>query len=451
MSLQLKNIENKNIDSSKKEVLDFTDKIVCLPKLTQEIYNLNSNGYEISIGSTNDEAYSDIENICQTYDNLDVIGKDFHSRSQDIIKRHLGIASLGDVHSSQLRKAFTSKESQIEEIRAELLFDETKMPWHVQRGSALALQTIVDAHELIAHDSDNSSICKYPTMSGSLPHYDSSFMFNEKDGSLNGLSLSEAIVNSRERFYKESSEVATVVAEAQLENLNTFFNTPVTQEFKNIVAYCYDSLGIRSRKQEVRSAVLSHTNEIIAKNPLKNDFTLLSIGCGTAQAILEVASDLRDKGVNPSLVLLDQDPIALAAAKNIAKKMGLEDNVEIYCERLFNMKGQLLDMTDILAGRKIDVAEDTGLREYLPDNVYRNLTKSVWNHLSEDGVMTTGNMNINRPQPEFLHGLMGWRPNVIMRNIDKGFELHEESGIPKGKTKARVTRDGVYTLFFSYK
>jgi SAM-dependent methyltransferase len=417
-------------------------------KLSLEVFGVIKDGYDVSIGHTDDKAYTDTEKISRIFGNLDSIGKKFYDNSLEIVKRHLGIMSLDDVHRSKLRKAYIAKADQIKEIRAALLFDVTKMPWHAQRGSALALQTITDAHDLITIDGKGK---EYPTMSGRIPFFDHRYMFDENDGSLEGLNLGDAIVVSRQRFYGETIEDAMNIASEQLDKLDDFFNAPVTQEFKDIVVYCYDALGIRSRKQEVCNAISKHVDQVLENNPSKKYFTLLSIGCGTAQAILEVAADIRNKGVDLSLILLDQDPIALAAAKNLASQMGLEDIIEVHCERLFTQRGKLLDMTEILKGRKIDVAEDTGLREYLPDSIYRNLTRSLWNQLSDDGIMTTGNMNIYRPQPEFLHGLMGWSPHVIMRNIGKGFELHEASGIPKGNTKARVTRDGVYTLFFSYK
>lgn len=61
--------------------------------------------------------------------------------------------------------------------------------------------------------------------------------------------------------------------------------------------------------------------------------------------------------------------------------------------------------------------------------------------------MITGNMNVNRPQKEFLHGLMGWVPKVTMRSIKEGFELLQKSGISKESIEATVTASGVYTVF----
>ena len=61
--------------------------------------------------------------------------------------------------------------------------------------------------------------------------------------------------------------------------------------------------------------------------------------------------------------------------------------------------------------------------------------------------MITGNMNVSRPQKEFLHGLMGWVPKVRMRSIKEGFKLLQKSGIPKESIEATVTASGVYTVF----
>lgn len=406
-------------------------------ELQIEIQEAASQGYDVTVGHTDDKAYLEPHMIEKVFGYLDEKGGVFSVKSQEII-------------GSESETAPGHKEKLIEKIREDLLFDEAKMPWHLLRGSALALQPIADAHGLII-GSEQTLADGYPTMSGRLPFYDSEYMFGDDDGSLGGLKLNDAIVQSRQRFYGESADEARAKADESLQNLDRFLNAPVSQDFKEIVAYCYDSLGIRSRKQEVCKAVSEHIDRAIKNNPKKDKFVLLSVGCGTAYTILGVAADIHKKGLKSEVILLDQDPVALAAAKHLAKDMGLSGSVEIHCERIFDQYGQMLDMTKILKGRQIDVAEDTGLREYLPDVIYRNLTNAIWNHLSPGGIITTGNMNINRPQPEFLHGLMGWYPMVNMRGIAKGFELHEQSGIPKGSTKARVTRDGVYTLFFSYK
>lgn len=416
-------------------------------EMKTEIDEAINNGYEVTVGNTHDRAYEKPHKIEEMLNGLDFSGKIYSDYCNDIIMKDLGVSTLEGVPQLKISRARARNEDAFEEFRAHLLFDSLKMPWHLQRGSALALLSIVDAHDFIAFDADNSG--KYKKMCGRLELDPSSFTFTEGDNSLAGYNLRDAIIESHQRFEGISLEDASVKADRSLLKLDSFLNAPISNEFKDIVSYCYDSLGIRNRKQEVSNAILQHIDNNVDDS--KEDMLMLSVGCGTALSILEVALDIKNRGKNPHVILLDQDPIALASAKSLAEQMGLADSIELHCERLFDQKGQPFDMLKILGDRKLDVAEDTGLREYLPDPIYKNLTNALWNSLSEDGIMTTGNMNANRRQPEFLHGLMGWYPNVIMRNIEKGFELHEQSGIPKGNTRARVTRDGVYTLFFSQK
>lgn len=429
-------------------------------RLQIEIADLRESGYEVSVGETDDEVYDAPYKIDEMFSRLTMLGREYELRAQSS-HRSLGAAALYErtknvpvlsaMMPASAKSAYRRREDQLEDVRADLLFDETKMPWHQQRGKALALQTIVDAHELITVDGSAAGEGYYSTMSGRLSHDLIQTRFGDNDGSIAGMTLEEALVATSIRFYGKTEEKAVAHADVTLDHLDSFLHAPVTEDFKSIVQYCQDSLGIRSRQQEVRMAVANHVGDVLAHNPEKQEMHLMSIGCGTAQAILNVASDIRDRGVRPTIILLDQDPIALAAAKNLAEQMDLSDHIELHCERLFDRQGKPYNIEPIIAGRKLDVAEDTGLREYLPDAIYRNLSRTVWENLSDDGMMTTGNMNAARKQPEFLHGLMGWKPGVQMRKIADSFRLHEQSGVPQGNTSARVTRDGVYTLFYSYK
>lgn len=61
--------------------------------------------------------------------------------------------------------------------------------------------------------------------------------------------------------------------------------------------------------------------------------------------------------------------------------------------------------------------------------------------------MITGNMNANRPQKDFLHGLMGWTPNVIMRPIARSLKLLQAAGVSKDNITANITASSVYSVF----
>lgn len=425
-----------------------------VPKVIhEEIQNLTEAGYDVSVGDTPDKAYESPEKIQAIYEFLDRQGKAFESASSRLA---LGSASLALALEfspvPQLSSVRRRVKAQREALRGSLLYDIVTVqgqPWHQQNGKALALGTIVDAHDLrvLGHDEG------YDTMSGRLGNEvtrDFTFPIEGVSENLAGKRLEDAVFESKRAFRgKRPESLADKAAEQELVKLEQFIEAPVHEGFKNIVAYCSDSLGIRSRKEEVRQEI----NRYVDTSD-KESFLMMSVGCGTAQPMLEVMQDLHEKGRSSRMVLIDQDPIALAAAVQLADQMGLREMIEVHCNQLFVGSGRatrIMDLQDVLQGRQVDICEDSGLREYFPDAMYEDLTRQAWDALADDGLMTTGNMNKNRPQAEFLHGLMGWPIKVRMRHMRDVARLHEKAGIPRSASRLRVTQDGVYTLCFSSK
>lgn len=421
--------------------------------IKDEIVALAEAGYDVTVGDTEDRAYEAIEKIQGIHEFLDQQGIAFERASKGLA---LGSASLAHALEfspiPQLSTVRRRIKAQREALRGSLLYDSVTIhgqPWHHQNGKALALGTIVDAHDLrvVGHDTG------YDTMSGRLgSEVDRDFVFPTEGVSANlaGKRLEDAVYESKTAFRgKRSVQAAERAAEQELVKLEQFIHAPVHAGFKDIVSYCSDSLGIRSRKEEVRQEINRHVDA-----SAKESFLMMSVGCGTAQPMLEVMHDLQEKGRSSKMVLIDQDPIALAAAVQLATQMGLREDIEAHCSQLFVGNGRstrVMDLQDVLQGREVDICEDSGLREYFPDAMYEDLTSQAWSALADDGLMTTGNMNANRPQAGFLHGLMGWPIKVQMRHMRDIVRLHEKAGVPKGASRLRVTQDGVYTLCFSSK
>jgi hypothetical protein len=423
--------------------------------LNEHAYKLQREGYDIEFSETSDLAYEHPERIDIMHDQLSMLGAEYARRVRFQRPLSLAAATLYDASvqtpaalvTTPLKAARKRIERVREEARADLLFDETKMPWHLQRGRALALQTITDAHDLATIEGGEGM---YDTMGGRLTSELLSYQFGDNAGWMEGMSLREAMIASGQRFRGKQEAEVSAFADKELDKLETFLTAPVTDEFKEIVAYCYDSLGIRARKELVCAAAEEQLDYYQERHPNKKSVSFLSVGCGTAQSILDVAQSARRRGLDPQVILFDQDPVALAAAMTLAEQMDLGDAVELHCEQLFNSRGES-EVAAVLDGRTVDIAEDSGLREYLKPGVYRTLTGAIWQHLNRDGCMITGNMNKGRIQEEFLHGLMGWAPDVRMRTPRQGFELLEASGVPRGSTQAYITQDTVYTVFVSRK
>ena len=420
-------------------------------KLNKEIEDLRREGCKVKVGEKTDPAYNNPDKIQNVYNYLEQGGEKLKDVREDIIHINLAAVALASVLEKipfvRENKWSNIVDAYLEIFRDKFLYgkDQTdSQPWHKQRGSALTFLTISEAYRLRVSGGNSEILSEgeYPSMSG--PLLDES-VFDEK---INGLPLTEVMVQYKVNNGMDKA-TATEEVEKRTSEVREFIKAPVTEKFSDVIRHCADSLGIRERVETVNGLSIDHLKKVAEKeNRSIDDMLVMSFGCGTGLATLKMLKKLKDEtGEAPTVILLDQDPLSLAAAQSLAKKWNLEDKIEVHCERLFSKLGKPLSLEGVLGNRKLDIAEDSGLREYLPDGVYKQLTRESLKFLRTGGLMITGNMNVNRPQKEFLHGLMGWVPKVTMRSIKEGFELLQKSGISKESIEATVTASGVYTVF----
>ena len=419
-------------------------------KLNKEIADLRSEGCRVKIGEKTDPAYNNPDGIKDTYNYLKRGDAKLKEIRKNFIHKNLATAAIANVLDKtpfvKMGKWGKKIDLYLEFFRDKLLYGENQTaskPWHNQRGSALTFLTISEAYRLRVSRKKGEILSegKYPTMSGPLDES----VFDEK---INGLPLTEVMIQDK---INNGVDKATAIEEVEkrISEVREFIQAPVTEKFSDVIRHCADSLGIRERVETVNGLSIDYLKKVAEKeNRSIDDMLVMSFGCGTGLATLKMLKKLKDEtGEAPTVILLDQDPLSLAAAQSLAKKWNLEDKIEVHCERLFSKLGKPLSLEGVLGNRKLDIAEDSGLREYLPDGVYKQLTRESLKFLRTGGLMITGNMNVNRPQKEFLHGLMGWVPKVRMRSIKEGFKLLQKSGIPKESIEATVTASGVYTVF----
>lgn len=419
-------------------------------KLNKEIEDLRLEGCKVKVGEKTDPAYNNPDNIKNIYNYLKRGDAELKEVRKYFIHKNPSTAALASVLEKipfvRENKWSNIVDAYLEIFRDKFLYgkDQTdSQPWHNQRGSALTFLTISEAYKLRVSGKNGKILSKgeYSSMSGPL---DKSVL----DEKINGLSLTEVMIQDKINNGVDKA-MAIEEVEKRISEVREFIQAPVTEKFSNVIRHCADSLGIRERVETVNGLSIDHLKKVAEKeNRSIDDMLVMSFGCGTGLATLKMLKKLKDEtGEAPTVILLDQDPLSLAAAQSLAKKWNLEDKIEVHCERLFSKLGKPLSLEGVLGDRKLDIAEDSGLREYLPNGVYKQLTRESLKFLRTGGLMITGNMNVNRPQKEFLHGLMGWVPKVTMRSIKKGFELLQKSGISKESIEATVTASGVYTVF----
>lgn len=435
-----------------RELVDGSD-VEANEKINREIADLRAQGYRVRVGEKSDPAYDNPEKIEKVYSYLERGGRELREVRNRLISSNMGRAAVAGVVSkipfiSKLAGRWNKElDDFLETYRDELLYGEEEtnsQPWHKQRGSASTFLSIGPAFSLAVIEGGKLAFPgRYPTMSGPIDES----LFYEK---IDGVPLRDMMIKAEVANHDKTQQEAARAVDERINSVREFINAPVTPKFAEVIKYCTDSLGIRERGDLVKKITIDHIRGIDMRNKNRSidNMLVMSFGCGTGLPTLQMLKELKEEtGQAPKAILIDQDPLALAAAQNLAKKMGLENNVEIHCHRLFSKFGRPLGLKEVLKGRQVDVMEDSGLREYLPDMVHEKLTKESWGFLRDGGLMITGNMNANRPQKDFLHGLMGWTPNVIMRTIARSLKLLQAAGVSKDNITANITASGVYSVF----
>lgn len=434
-----------------REFVDGSD-VEANKKLNGEIADLRAQGYKVRVGENNDPAYKNPEKIEKVYRYLERGGRELREVRNSFIRSNMGRAAVAVVSKipfiSKLAGRWNKElDDFLETYRDELLYGEEEtnsQPWHKQRGSASTFLSIGPAFSLAVVEGGKLAFPgRYPTMSGPIDES----LFYEK---IDGVPLRDMMIKAEVANHDKTQQEAARSVDERINNIREFINAPVTPKFAEVIKYCMDSLGIRERGDLVKKITIDHIRGIDMRNKNRSidNMLVMSFGCGTGLPTLQMLKELKEEtGQAPKAILIDQDPLALAAAQNLAKKMGLENNVEIHCHRLFSKFGRPLGLKEVLKGRQVDVMEDSGLREYLPDMVHEKLTKESWGFLRDGGLMITGNMNANRPQKDFPHGLMGWTPKVIMRPIARSLKLLQAAGVSKDYITANITASGVYSVF----
>lgn len=434
-------------------------------RLLAEIEDVRAKSLDISIADVPpDLAYRNPEAIGEVYADLAARGHTFRQTRASILRQN-PIYPL--IHWSSerprlsralaklplIRHSRRTLKTQLDADRNRILYTGiAASPWLGQCGRALALLTIAAAHDLRCVADDTRNAGRYAGMGGPLTGANLHAPFTAA-GNITGTSVT-ALLSPAHASTTDSTTAASTAATGSsapprhLTDAQAFLDAPITEGFRHIVRYCSDSLGIRERKDAVNALITDHLRHRHHNGHTLDTMTMLSVGCGTALPVLEAMRQLYDDyGQCPRLILLDQDPVALKAAEELAAQMGLAERIELQCHSLFTPRGTLLDLATVLNGRMLDVVEDSGLREYLPDTIYVHLTRASMRALVPGGLMVTSNMNVNRPQKEFLRGLMGWPLPVIHRTIMQGVRLHERAGISAQQLRIQVLPSGVYTVF----
>jgi 2-polyprenyl-3-methyl-5-hydroxy-6-metoxy-1,4-benzoquinol methylase len=183
---------------------------------------------------------------------------------------------------------------------------------------------------------------------------------------------------------------------------------PLGQFFLN----CPNGQAVRNRCRGVMYEFQEAAKEILKK---RREVRVLSIACGSSQAIVNQSSIMVNRGMNKDNFIftftdMEQEPLDLARIR--AEQGGLSDQVEY-------IKTHFKNLPEILRGRKFDIIEACGIDDYLPRKNLLELFRFVNLILEKGGVFITSNMKETRGAL-----LLTWTYNwpIIYREPE---DLHE--------------------------
>jgi hypothetical protein len=283
-------------------------------RLSREISLLQSSNVSVTVAPTTDDpAYDQPDEIRALYESLRTL--DDRLAAVSLVRERVWQGP------GQRRSVSRRNQHILDRYRTEWLFGPIDaVAWFQQRGRATALLTSASVNDM----SVGESVGGYPTMSGPLDMGVMDHVFGPDVVGFVGLGLEAAIAHAEQRFGGRPAQAARTVAERRLHQLRDFIAAPVSPLFHRVARYCTDSLGIRSRKAVVGQRVVEALQHCVGG---PGPALILSFGCGTAHPILtEIRAWVAAGNPAPTLVLVDQDPVALAVAMRLAQRMGLRLN-----------------------------------------------------------------------------------------------------------------------------
>ncbi|MEK7653457.1 MAG: class I SAM-dependent methyltransferase family protein [Patescibacteria group bacterium] len=202
--------------------------------------------------------------------------------------------------------------------------------------------------------------------------------------------------------------------------LDIIYNHPFGQR-KSIGGFVDDfwigminAQAVRNRlklvKQEIRRAILRFSNH--------QEIRLLSLAAGSSQGIIEVMAELKTKGIRVRALLLDIDQTALDYAQVMAKRHGVDDQIE-------TVKTSIAQVARVSRDFRPQIIEMLGLLDYIPHDKAIRLVRKIWESLDSKGIFLTCNINHNI-EMYFLKWVINW--SMIYRTPAELAEIITKSG-----------------------
>lgn len=160
------------------------------------------------------------------------------------------------------------------------------------------------------------------------------------------------------------------------------------------------------------------------KGSASNPLLLLSLAAGSAQAVLETVSEIRDDSdLHVNVVLIDSDTTVHSMIRKRIKNLGLTGRVQFVVGSAFKFSEVVRELPPP------DIVEMLGLLDYLNDKLAARLCRNIYRNVSQGGSFLTCHIHPN-PEQDFLRYVINWghKPYMYYRTVNDLKRIVEDAG-----------------------
>lgn len=168
---------------------------------------------------------------------------------------------------------------------------------------------------------------------------------------------------------------------------------------------------LRLVKQQLREKIQKFSEK-------EKEIRLVSVASGSAQGVIEIMAEFKQKGIFTKAIFLDLDPTAIEYSKNLALKAGVDNQINF-------VNKSVRELENVVGEFKPHIIEITGLFEYRPDEKALNLLKRINTFLVPGGVLLISNITSN-PEKFFSYWVGNWP--MIYRTVKQLSEIILKAG-----------------------
>ena len=175
-------------------------------------------------------------------------------------------------------------------------------------------------------------------------------------------------------------------------------NGTVNGIFTHTWQHLLNSKALRNRlklvKEQLRQAVFAFSD--------KKEIKILSLGAGSARAIIETLASLKESNIKFQAMLLDKNEDAFIYGKELAKEYGINKG-------LIWINGSVFDAEKYCEQKNFypDIVEMVGFMDYLDEDRSVKLFDRIYALLNKKGIFIGCNIRYNR-ESKFLTKVLGW-------------------------------------------